>query len=306
MQYEAAGITDAVILDEDVGSLPYALYKRNRQAVTAMKYRGKTTVQGLGSDDSGPSSAANMEEQDNDESGNLSKKVRPNEPDTTNPLVQNTSSQNNTHSVVNTVMPSTDHIFQSNSDDFPVLSSPEDLAYQNALVDKNVHSLLDNLDMQGVISTPSILIPYDFARRVVRGDPDALNELKHSKYPQYDRAMAYLIYDPNLKNFLTAYESCPDGEMLAKSVLADIVMDAIKEGIKDEDIDRILVKFFAFMQRDGDIGELNWVDWLEKEQLLQYDYATSTIVWPHHNQTSSIFTGEGGSAYINPAKSASS
>ena len=303
--YEEANITDAVIIDENLGSVPYALYKKNRQAVTAMKYRGKTTIQGTGTNDEPSSSSIpSMEEQDDDDdSGNLAKKMKTGPGPTS---VHTSASYTNTQPVVNTVKPA---INPSLDDDnsplvFPSLGDKDDVYFFKKTIDKNVHDLLDDLGTLGYNN--SISMAYDYAERVVAREKTAMEEVTKSSAPQFEMALADLIVRPSLAHFYSAYNLSPDVGGLVKSVLADVFMDAVEKHIDDDVIEFVLEKYFEFVKdKDANVEE-DWLTYLEEHQVLQYDSVTHEITWPDQKMNNDIFEGPGTTAYINPASSATS
>ena len=294
--YEEAHITDAVIMDEDVGSLPYALYRKNRSAITAMKMRGKTVIQGMGATSSIPdeptSSLNDMEEQEEDGSGSLSKRVKPNPPLVPPPTPVATFS--NTTPVVNTLAPLTDSDFNNFLEHAP---SP---AFAGA-IDQNVHKLLDDLDTVG--RNQHITMSYDFATRVVAREPTAMIDVRKSRDPMYELDLAQLIIYPNLNNFYAAYNNSPRTGGIANTVLADVVMSAVEHKVHEDTIELILAKFFDITKTDDVNAEEKWLDYMEEHQIMQYDGTKHEIIWPDLGET---IESDGDTAYINPTTSATS
>ena len=246
--YEEANVLDAVIMDEDVGSLPYSLYKKNRAAITAMKYRGKTTIHGMGTTSTAPdeptSSVGNMEDQEDDGSGSLSKKVKRN-PELV-PSMSPTDSHISTEHVVNTVAPAVDPLFDMASPNFPSLDSPTDQLMFNAAIDQNVHDLLNDLDSVG--RNQPISMAHDYAMRVVAREKNAMEDVRLSREPMYEIALADLMVYPSLVNFYSAYNLSPQTGGISHTVLGDVIMDAVKNNISDDQIEHMLHKFFEITQ----------------------------------------------------------
>ena len=300
--YDAQNITDAVIIDQDMGSSPYAIYKSNRQAIAAMKYRGKTTVYGVGADETSTSSPGmgNMEDLGgDDDEGNLTKKFKPTSTTPDSTRYANTSSQSNTSPVVNTVQPNNDHLFQMNT---PEQARP-------IITDQTLHDILDNYQMEGLNSMANEnqhIMTYELAQKYINGDPDVVKIIDTSSYPEYEKAVAILMVKPNLSNFLTAYNKCPSGLYICKTIFADIMLEASKVGIEGDILDHMVARFFDFYHDNPDDGELRWIDWLEENQICQYDLLINKITWPTVNKTTDIFEDVGSSGGINSVPSASS